>query len=324
MPVHFYKTAGIVLALLAMSLFNLAPVLQKSALDRLPKLTFCLSLRSLPRRKRDGASLAPPGSNVWKSVLSLLKDRRWMLGFFIGCLGLLPYAAALRLVGVAVVQPLYGFGFIILATGSRIMLHEKLHPMARLALVLLILMPVLIAFGDVSGVQYDITQHSTQISVGIFVLTVLISGAVLIFFSKKHPLCWAMVSGVLFGAGAVFAQIAISYLTLNELRNTQSLHALFRNEDLLFSLGAVLIAIPLNVSADYCMQVGLQQKTASRFMPIAQTINNAVAVAGGIVIFGQRAAHLSLYSAGIAMGLTGLFLLARFKHRSEGSLKSGK
>jgi hypothetical protein len=300
MPAHLYKTAGIVLALIAMSLFSLAPVLQKSGLDRLPPLSF---------------------ANFWKSLISLVKNRRWMFGFAIGCLGLIPYVAALRLVGVAVVQPLYGFGFIVLITVSRFMLHEKLHPAARLALALLILMPVFIAFGDVSGVQYDITQHSTQISLVIFMLSVLLTGSTLIFFSRKHPLCWAAVSGVLFGAGAVFAQMAISFLTLDELRNVNSFHALIRNEDLLFSLAAVLIAIPLNVFADYCMQVGLQRKTASRFMPMAQTVNNAVAVAGGIAIFGQRVTHWPFYMTGIAMGLAGLFLLASFKHRSERTFK---
>ncbi len=317
MSAHFYKTAGILLALLAMSLFSLAPVLQKSALDRLPKLTFCLSRRSLPRRKRGGAPLAPLESNLWNSVLHLLKDRRWMLGFAVGCIGLLPYMAALRLVGVAVVQPLYGFGFIVLITGSRFMLHEKLHPAAKVALGLLVVMPILIAFGDVSSVQYDITQHSTQVSIGIFMLTILLSGGALIFFAKKHPICWAMVSGALFGTGAVFAQMAITFLTLDELRGTRTFHALIRNEDLLFSLAAVLIAIPLNVFADYCMQVGLQQKTASRFMPIAQTVNNAAAVAGGVIIFGQRATHWHFYLAGIVLGLAGLFLLAGAKHPSE-------
>ncbi|MGE4490055.1 MAG: hypothetical protein AB7E95_10980 [Kiritimatiellales bacterium] len=288
----FDRVIGILFALLAMSLFNLAPVLQKSALDRLPPLTF---------------------SNVWKSVFSLLKDRRWMLGFTVGCLGLIPYIAALRLVGVAVVQPLYGFGFIVLVTVSRFMLHEKLHPAARLALALLILMPLLIAMGDVSGVQYDITQHSTQISLGAFMLTVFLICGLLLFFTKKHPIYWAVISGALFGAGAAFAQMAITFLTLDELRGTTSFHALIRNEDLLFSLAAVLAAVPLNVFADYCMQVGLQQKTASRFMPMAQTVNNVVAIAGGIVIFGQRVANWHFYGAGIAMGIGGLFLLARFK-----------
>ena len=290
MPLH--KIIGTVFALLAMSLFNLAPVLQKSALNRLPPLTF---------------------SNVWKSALSLLKDKRWMLGFAVGCLGLLPYAAALRLVGVAVVQPLYGFGFIVLVTVSRLILHEKLRTATRVALLFLILTPVFIALGDVSPVQYDITQHSTQISLGIFMLIILITGISLSFFTKKHPIYWAIISGALFGAGAVFAQMAITFLALDELRNTNSFHALIRNEDLKFSLAAILIAVPLNIFADYCMQVGLQQKTASRFMPMAQTVNNVVAVAGGVIIFGQRVGHWSAYIAGIALGMAGLFLLAKVK-----------
>jgi len=58
-------------------------------------------------------------------------------------------------------------------------------------------------------------------------------------------------------------------------------------------------------------------------MPIAQTVNNVVAVAGGILIFGQRAAHWHFYLAGVALGLAGLFLLAGFSSRPH-LLKTGK
>lgn len=303
MPETLYKTAGILLALLAMSLFNLAPVLQKSALDRLPPLLF---------------------SNLRKSIISLLKDRRWMIGFIIGCLGLLPYVAAMSLVGVAVVQPLYGFGFIVLLVVSRFMLHEKLHPAAKLAMGLLILMPVLIALGDVSGVQYDITRRSTQISLGAFVTITLLTSVVLIFFTKKHPLYWAVISGALFGAGAVFSQLAITFLTADELRDLTGFITIICNKNLLFCLAAVLAATTVNVLAGYFMQVGLQQKMASQFMPITQTVNNAVAITGGVTLFGQCVTHWSFYIAGIVMGLAGLFLLARFKHPSELDFKSGE
>ncbi len=290
MPETLYKTAGILLALLAMSLFNLAPVLQKSALDRLPPLLF---------------------SNLGKSIISLLKDRRWMLGFIIGCLGLLPYVAAMSLVGVAVVQPLYGFGFIVLLIVSRFMLHETLHPAAKLAMGLLILMPVLIALGDVSVVQYDAARRSTQISLGVFVAVTLLTSVILLFFTKKHPLCWAVISGALFGAGAVFAQLAITFLTADERRG-------------LPGLAAMLAATVVNVLAGWFVQVGLQQKTASQFMPITQTVSNAVAITGGVTIFGQCVTHWSFYIAGIVMGLAGLFLLARFTHEPELDSMSGK
>jgi uncharacterized membrane protein len=303
MSAYLYKITGIILALLAMSLFNLAPVLQKSALDRLPPLLF---------------------SNLWKSIISLLKDRRWMLGFLIGCLGLLPYVAAMSLVGVAVVQPLYGFGFIVLIIVSRFMLHEKLHPAAKLAMGLLILMPVLIALGDVSGVQYDITRRSTQISLGVFVTVTLLASVVLTFFTKKHPLYWAVISAALFGAGAVFAQLAITFLTVDELRNLNSFTALICNRNILFCVAAMLAATTVNVLAGYFVQVGLQQKMASQFMPITQTVSNAMAITGGVTIFGQCVTHWSFYIAGIVMGLAGLFLLARFTHEPELDFKSGE
>jgi hypothetical protein len=303
MSENLYQTAGIVLALLAMSLFNLAPVLQKSALDRLPPLSF---------------------SNLWSSILSLLKDRLWMIGFIIGCVGLIPYVAAMGLVGVAVVQPLYGFGFIVLMVVSRFMLHEKLHPAAKLAMGMLILMPVFIALGEVSGVQYDLTLHRTQITLGVFVTTVLLTGGLLIFLTKKHPLYWAVISGALFGAGAVFAQLAVTFLSWDKLRAVTGFNALICNKDFLLCLAAMLAATVVNVLAGYLMQVGLQQKMAAQVTPITQTVSNAVAIAGGLIIFGQRVIHWPFYAAGISLGLAGLFLLARFEHHPEQAAISRK
>jgi hypothetical protein len=291
---------GTLFALLAMCLFNLAPVFQKSALDRQPPLSF---------------------SNLRNSLGGLLRDRRWMLGFAIGCLGLPPYAAAMRLVGVAVVQPLYGFGVLVLVLASRAALKERLHPAAKGALALLILMPLLIAAGDVSGAQADLTQPGPQGRLGLFTLTVLLLSGGLTCFARAHPFLWAPISGLLFGAGAVFAQAAVSLLAWDELRDATTFQALIRRTDLLFSLGAVLAAIPLNLFADYCMQVGLQRKSASRFLPVAQTVNNLAAVAGGILVFGQRAANWPLYATGLVAGLVGLSLLARFKHGSEDAVK---
>lgn len=95
--------------MLAMSLFNLSPLLQKSALNRIPKLSF---------------------HTWWTSFKHMLADRRWVTGFLVGCIGLVPYVIALDLAGVAVVQPLYGFGFIVLVIVSHRMLHERLHPAA--------------------------------------------------------------------------------------------------------------------------------------------------------------------------------------------------
>ena len=63
------KVIGILLAMFAMCLFNLSPLLQKSALNDIPKLSF---------------------HTWWTSFKHLLTNRRWVLGFGVGCLGLIP------------------------------------------------------------------------------------------------------------------------------------------------------------------------------------------------------------------------------------------
>lgn len=276
------------MAMLAMCLFNLSPLLQKSALNEIPKLSF---------------------HNWWTSFKQLIANRRWVWGFVVGCIGLIPYFIALDLVGVAVVQPLYGFGFIVLVFVSHRMLHEQLHPGAWTGIALLILMPVLIAFGDVSNVQVGITERSTLLSLLLFTLAVAALTLLLFTQVSKHPTAWGFISGALYGLAAVFMQSAISFFAL--LRHWGW------NRHLALSIAAVLLAAPINIFGDYCLQIGLQRRNASRFMPISQTVNNTVAVLGGILVFRQQVGHWGFYLGALGLGAAGLFLLSVFEHAGD-------
>lgn len=279
---------GILLAMVAMSLFNLSPLLQKSALNDIPQLSF---------------------QTWWTSFKHLITNRRWVIGFVVGCIGLIPYFIALDLVGVAVVQPLYGFGFIVLVFVSHHLLHERLHPGAWAGIALLILMPVLIAFGNVSNVQANMASLSTLKNLLLF--TGVIGGTSLLLFTRvsKHPTSWAFVSGALYGLAAVFMQSATSFFALLEHWGW--------NRNLVLCIGAALIATPANIFADYCLQIGLQRKNASRFMPISQTVNNTVAVLGGLLVFRQQVGHWGVYLGALGLGAAGLFLMAIFEHAED-------
>lgn len=282
------KIIGILLAMLAMSLFNLSPLLQKSALNKIPKLSF---------------------HTWWTSFKHLTTNRRWVIGFIVGCVGLIPYFIALDLIGVAVVQPLCGFGFLVLVFVSHHLLHERLHQGAWAGIALLILMPLLIAFGDVSNVQADISAPSTLNS--LLLLTLIVGGTCLLLFTNasRYPIVWAFISGALYGLAAVFMQSATSFFTLLENWGW--------NRNLVLFIGAALVATPANIFADYCLQIGLQCKNASRFMPISQTVNNTVAVLGGILIFRQQVGHWGFYLGALVLGAAGLFLLAFFEHADD-------
>lgn len=282
------KITGILLAMLAMSLFNLSPLLQKSALNRIPKLSF---------------------HTWWTSFKLMLSDRRWVAGFLVGCVGLVPYFIALDLAGVAVVQPLYGFGFIVLVFVSHHMLHERLHPGAWIGIGLLVLMPVFIALGDVSNVQAGVAEGSALLRLLIFVsffggLSALLSTQV-----SRRPTLYAFISGTFYGLAAVFMQSATSLFAL--------LTHWGWDRNMAMLIAAILLAGPANVFADYCLQIGLQRKNASRFTPISQTVNNAVAVLGGLFIFRQQVGHWGFYLTALALGAAGLFLLTAFEHAGD-------
>lgn len=274
--------------MLAMCLFNLSPLLQKSALNEIPKLSF---------------------KNWWMSFKQLITHRRWFIGFLIGGLGLIPYFFALDLVGVAVVQPLYGFGFIVLVFVSHHLLHERLHPGAWSGIGLLMLMPVLIAFGNVSNVQASVAAPSTLRSLFIFSATIGVFTLMLFTRVKKHPTVWAFISGALYGLAAIFMQSATSFFAL--------LQSWGWNRNLVLCIAAAILATPINIFADYCLQIGLQRKNASRFMPISQTMNNLIAVLGGILVFRQQIGHWGFYLGALGLGAAGLFLLAIFEHADD-------
>jgi uncharacterized membrane protein len=282
------KLIGIVLAMLAMCLFNLSPLLQKSALNRIPKLSF---------------------HTWWTSFRHMFADRRWMTGFMVGCIGLVPYFIALDLAGVAVVQPLYGFGFIVLAMVSHHMLHERLHPAAWTGIGLLILMPIFIGLGNVSNVQASITEKSVLLRLLFFVLGFGGISALLSLQTAHHPTTYAFISGIFYGMAAVFMQSATSLFALLTHWGWSRPIALL--------IAALLLSIPANIFADYCLQIGLQRKNASRFTPISQTVNNAVAITGGLFIFRQQVGHWGFYLTALLLGMVGLFLLATFEHAAD-------
>ena len=197
---------GILMALLATIMFNIAPVFQKQALDKMPEMD---------------------KGNVLKSFLSLFKNKRWLTGFLIFLLASIPFAIATFWTGISVVQPLQSFGFIVLVIASSKMLGEKLNMQAKAAIGLMIIMPILIALSEVSPPQSDITQLAVQIDLYIFTAVILVIIGVSWAFTKKVPLLWANVMGLFFAIGAYYLQGALSLIE-------------FAGYDLIAELGVVL------------------------------------------------------------------------------------
>ena len=88
---------------------------------------------------------------------------------------------------------------------------------------------------------------------------------------------------------------------------------LFQDPYLRLMILTTLLCLVFNVVAGYVMQIGLQKISASKFYPIDQTINNLVAIVGGIIVFGQRINTLPLYLIGVVMAIVGSILLGQYQ-----------
>src|SRR5579872_1005094 len=99
--------AGIALALLAATSYNVGLIQEKRALTRMPALD--LRLRRVPR-----------------VIASLLADPAWLAGFALMLLGLACQIAVLSFEPVSVVQPVLASGVALVLVLSRLVLRERL------------------------------------------------------------------------------------------------------------------------------------------------------------------------------------------------------
>ncbi len=97
--------AGVALMLLATSLSNVGAVLQKRAVDRLP---------------------AFEQQGLRASLRGVLGAPLWLLGWAMGVAGIVSNMVALGLADISLIQPLNGFGLVVLAAVSWAYLGERL------------------------------------------------------------------------------------------------------------------------------------------------------------------------------------------------------
>ena len=291
---------GIALALLATSMFNSVPILQKQALDKMVDLN---------------------KDNFIKTMLTLVKDKKWTLGLIIGISGGIPFSIAVIWTGITVVQPLMSFGFIVLAIFSTKVLGEKLNLSAKISIGLMILMPTAIAFADVSMPRNDITQFDTQLNLYIFSVGVFILIVISWLIAYKKPIFWAGVMGLFFTIGAYFVQGTLSLIEFAGYDLINHLPLVFKNmfSDLFLRLALlyILIGTIFNIGGGAISQIGFQKVAASKFNPIQQTINNIASIVGGILIFGQNIGNWWFYSIGMIFAVIGTLILGSYQMETE-------
>jgi len=275
---------GIILAIVATIMFNLGMVFQKKGADEIGEITLSDA----------------------KSFGSLIKSKIWLLGFILGIIGGLPYFIAMSLIGIAIVQPLTGVGFLIIAFFAVKWFKETLETPEKIGIVLLLISPLIITLGNVGPVQTSVFDPNILPPLIIFyaVFFSLIAITFILYkVSKKGiAIIVAITSGLFFGIGAISGQLMVEGL-MPIITGGQV-------NWVLGIFGGVLIAVG-NLWATFYVQIAYQKGQAAQVVPIINTGNLIIPIFGGVIIFGQVINNLFFFIPGVIIMFIGVSMLSR-------------
>ncbi len=302
----FDVVGGIGLALLATTLFSIAPILQKDALGSMKDLTT---------------------HGVRASIKAMFKNRKWVIGLVLGIVGGFPYTMAVSLIGITVVEPLNNAGFIILVVAAVKYLHEKLRPIEKVAIILLMVMPLCLGLVDVSRPLADITQASVQMLLVVVTLCLLAAICTLGVLAKRYPILWVGVTSIFISIGSVYLQACMSFVAFAGYAFPADIVPIFANLfidwRLVAGLVCGLLSFGISIVFTYTSQIALQKNPASKVGPLTQTIDNFFTVAVGILILGQVVGSWAWYSVGFGVGIFGTIMLGKYEAKVKRAVDEG-
>src|SRR5262245_35800880 len=275
---------AIVLSGLATSCYQIGIVLQKAAADRLPRIGWEEGQRHALR--------------------SFLRSPTWLAGIGTMTVGWVFFLKAVANAPVSIVQPVLGFGLVLLALFSVVVLHERLRTLEWAGIAMMIGGLVLLGLSGSGGTAAPTLGLAALLTVSVVCLG-LLAAAVRIGRAGRWvplPIVLGFGAGVLIGLAALYTKGL--FLSLEAGRA---------------ALGW-LVFLPLMTAANlgglWVQQAGFQQGRALIVVAMNAVTNKVVTIAGGMLTLGEllpAEPELALARiAGFVTILAGSVILARF------------
>jgi drug/metabolite transporter (DMT)-like permease len=284
--------AGIALALLATTAYNVGLIQEKRALGRMP----ALDVRRVPR-----------------VVAGLLADPAWLAGFALMLLGLACQTIVLTFEPVSVVQPVLSSGVALVLVLSRLVLRERLGAVESWCVGAMAISVILLA-ASAGGAGTGAGHHAdpgwmAAVAIPSAVVGLLVAAGPL---RRRSPSRGAGAAAVCFGVGTGLlygvAALGIKGLSgiLVDHRGAAGLVAGVLSSPYLYVLGGCSAAAML------LYQVGLQSCRASILIPTSTVTGSVYFLIAGTWLFHEHlpASPVKLALRLAAIAVAGLVLIA--------------
>ncbi len=256
---------GVALMLLSTSMMNLGAVLQKKAVDTLPPF--------------DATPLA-------QSVRAVLRTPVWLAGWGMATVAIVLNMAALGLADISVIQPLNGFGLVVLVLASRLLLGERLDAWAASGVALVVAGVAVVGFTLPSSRAFSTPNELLGVYAQPGALAALAGFALLAGFS------WLVASKAKRHAGTLFA-FAAAVCSVVGLSFSKGYFGLLA----LAGVGAVLgsgwpwlllaLLMCFSITAMMLQQLSFQKGRAVVVTPVFASTSVVLPLAVGRLVFGE-------------------------------------
>jgi drug/metabolite transporter (DMT)-like permease len=277
--------AGLALALLATTAYNVGLILEKRALGRMPTLEI--------RR-------------VLRVVASLLTSRAWLAGFALMLTGLACQTIVLTFEPVSVVQPVLASGVVLVLVLSRLVLRERLRGNETWCVAAIAVAVVLLALSASGTVESHYANPGWMAAVMIpsIVIGLLVAVGSLRARTRRPGAAvsavWAGVgTGLLYGVAALAIKALSGILVQHQ--TTADLVAALISSPYLYVLGGCLAVAML------LFQAALQAGRASIVIPVSNVTGSTYFIIAGTWLFHE---HLPTSPGKLALRLAGIALAA--------------
>jgi drug/metabolite transporter (DMT)-like permease len=291
--------AGIGLALLAATAYNVGVILEKRALGRMPALDV-----------RRAAHM----------VAGLLTDPAWLAGFGLMLSGLACQVIVLTFEPVSVVQPVLASGVALLLVLSRLVLGERLGRTELWCVAAMAVALVLLALSASTG-SAGAGHHASGVSMAAVMIPSVIAGLLIACRPLRDPaggharaLSYGIGTGLLYGVSALAIK-ALSGILVRHETPVNLVTAIISSPYLYVLAGCSAAAMLL-------FQAGLQSCRASIMVPVSSVSGSVYFVIAGTWLFHEQLPanpdKLGLRLAAIVVAGFVLVALTRYNPARQG------
>jgi len=279
---------ALVLITLCALLWDAGIVLQKLAVDRVPRISL--------------------GRGLPSALLSLVKSGRWMAGLAASALGWGLFALALASTPVSVARTVQGSGFVILAVFSLLFLRHRLSAREWIGVALVTLGIAALGIADSSSGRVPVEPSLGGLLPALMACLLACAAVSAIPGLLRVGLPWviafSIIAGTLLGLGDVATKVLLEELQLHEFGFPAA------------AAGACLIVF--YVSGFLILSRAYQHGRAILVTAVSDLCSRLVAIFIGIAALGEAlAANPRLRSLAVA-GYAGILLGALFLSRFSG------